>query len=552
MTAQTDELVPAHPDAVVGVGSDAVAGVGAAAIAGGAEATAHPANDARASRMRRFWPLALPAAVMLVLGLWGLDRGTMFGTEAATFWAARLPIGTFWRLLSHVDAVHGLYYLMMRGVLAAGTDEVVLRIPSVIGACAAALLLTFIGYRLTGSRTIAVASGGVLVSLTVVNGTAQEGRSYAIDLALVLAASAALIVAVQRDRTGTGSRTNWFVYGALLVVAGYMHELAILAVAAHAVTLIWSRSDRRLWRRFGVAVGCALVALVPLLVISHAEDAALSWVQRATPRTFVDLAVNLLGPLPLSVAVGGVLVVVGMLPLARFAIPSRSAPLTITSFALPLLVIPGGLLILESMVALPLYGGVRYVLYSTAGAALLAAAGCYRLAGLAGLACRGLRARPRLRVWVRTATVAVLVACVFLAGLPLQLSQRTAQGQLQNLSAASAFVGANARPGDGVLYVPLSAGLAQLGYPDDFRDVVDIALVQTPEQSAEFYGVAATRSTILARIQHADRLWVLGSMTSSVNVSPRPAMERKAIEASFHRVAERDYAGIDVYLYVHD
>lgn len=146
----------------------------------------------------------------------------------------------------------------------------------------------------------------------------------------------------------------------------------------------------------------------------------------------------------------------------------------------------------------------------------------------------------------------LLIMSLFVAGLPLQISQRTAQGQLQNLSAASAFVAAEARPGDAVLYIPLAAGLAQLGYPDDFSAVTDIALSQSPERAAEFYGVAAPRATTLARIRQTRRLWVLGSMTSSSNVSSRLAMERRAVESSFHRVAERDYAGIDVYLFRHD
>ncbi|HWU46483.1 MAG TPA: glycosyltransferase family 39 protein [Humibacter sp.] len=548
MTAQTDEHVVAR-------------------VAAPARTPAHPSTPAHAPipareptptrapsqsragflRLPRFWPFALPPLAMLVLGVWGLDRGSMFGTEAATYWAARLPIATFWRLLSHVDAVHGIYYLMMRGILAFGANEVVLRIPSVLGACIAALLLTYLGHRLTGSRAIATAAGGAFVSLTVVNGTAQEGRSYAIDLALVLAASAALVVAVQRERAGSGRRMHWVGYAALVVVAGYLHEFTVLAVAAHAVTLAWSRADRKLWRRFCIAAACAVLALVPLILISHAEDSALSWVPRATPASFVDLTVNLLGPLPLCIVMTSVLIVAGMLPVARWASRSRPERITLVALSVPLLAVPGSILILESMLAVPLYGGVRYVLYSTAGAALLAAAGACRLGDLVAGAIRPWRAE-----WVPQFIAGLLIACLFVAGLPLQISQRTAQGRLQNLSAAAAFVAADARPGDAVLYIPLAAGLAQLGYPDDFGAVTDIALSQSPERAAEFYGVAAPRATILARIRRSRRLWVLGSMTSSSNVSPRLTMERRAVESSFHRVTERDYAGIDVYLFLHD
>ncbi|KOG89382.1 hypothetical protein ADK38_14590, partial [Streptomyces varsoviensis] len=59
----------------------------------------------------------LPAAVMLGLGLWGLDRGGMWRDEGATFQLARRSLPELWHALGHVDAVHGLYYLLMHWLL---------------------------------------------------------------------------------------------------------------------------------------------------------------------------------------------------------------------------------------------------------------------------------------------------------------------------------------------------------------------------------------------------------------------------------------------------
>ena len=85
-------------------------------------------------------------------GWWGIARDNSMGNdEVATRWAALLPLRELVHLLSNVDAVHGLYYLLMHGWVALGSSPVALRIPSVIAMAVAAVLVTIIGRRLTGS-----------------------------------------------------------------------------------------------------------------------------------------------------------------------------------------------------------------------------------------------------------------------------------------------------------------------------------------------------------------------------------------------------------------
>ncbi|MGW1592971.1 glycosyltransferase family 39 protein, partial [Streptomyces sp. NPDC002343] len=69
-------------------------------------------------RVRRAAVPGVPALVMLVLGLWRLDRDGMWRDEAVSFQVGRRTVPQIWRLLHDVDAVHGLYYLLLHAVLA--------------------------------------------------------------------------------------------------------------------------------------------------------------------------------------------------------------------------------------------------------------------------------------------------------------------------------------------------------------------------------------------------------------------------------------------------
>ena len=60
---------------------------------------------------------------MAVAGVVGLARASSMGNdEVATRWAALLSLRELAHLLRHVDAVHGLYYLLMHGWVAVGSQ----------------------------------------------------------------------------------------------------------------------------------------------------------------------------------------------------------------------------------------------------------------------------------------------------------------------------------------------------------------------------------------------------------------------------------------------
>ncbi|MGZ0203708.1 glycosyltransferase family 39 protein, partial [Streptomyces sp. RM1] len=169
---------------------------------------------------------------MLALGLWRVDRGGMWRDEAVTFQVARRTLPQIWRLLHGVDAVHGLYYLLMHFVLAARADEVVLRLPSVAGAAVTAGLVAQVGARLARPR--AGLWAGLLYAVNPMAGHyAQEGRSYALVAAGAMGATLLLLRGVEKG--------SWWGYGLVLGVTCWLHEFAVLLVLAHGVTLALAR-----------------------------------------------------------------------------------------------------------------------------------------------------------------------------------------------------------------------------------------------------------------------------------------------------------------------
>ncbi|MEE4582296.1 MULTISPECIES: glycosyltransferase family 39 protein [Streptomyces violaceusniger group] len=118
-------------------------------------------------------------AVMLALGLWGLDRGTMWRDESATYQMARRTVPQIRDALGTVDAVHGLYYLLMHPLLALHPSEVTMRLPSVLAAVAATALVAALGCRLARPR-VGLWAGLLYAATPVVTHYAQEGRSYAL------------------------------------------------------------------------------------------------------------------------------------------------------------------------------------------------------------------------------------------------------------------------------------------------------------------------------------------------------------------------------------
>ncbi|WP_346164946.1 glycosyltransferase family 39 protein [Streptomyces graminearus] len=322
---------------------------------------------------------------MLALGLWGVDRGGMWRDEAVTFQVAGRTVPQIWRLVHGVDAVHGLYYLLMHAVLAVHADEVVLRLPSVAGAVLTTALVAEVGARLARPR-VGLWAGLLYAVNPMVGHYAQEGRSYALVAAGVMGATLLLLRGVERGA--------WWGYGLVLGVTCWLHEFAVLVVLAHGLSLALARVRGRVWRGWGCAAGAVLLSLLPMVVVSRAQAAQVAWLRRPTGETVAGLARQFFGTsegvywVCLGLAVAGLLAGAAEGRGTRrgeFALTEtggRKGQVTLAGVAAPLVVVPPGVLMLASQSSPPLYVD-RYVLYALAGAPLLVAAGGEWVAGIA-------------------------------------------------------------------------------------------------------------------------------------------------------------------------
>ncbi|MGI5139644.1 glycosyltransferase family 39 protein [Streptomyces sp. CA-106110] len=546
------------------------------------------------ARRTEWGAVLVPVVVMVAIGVWGLDRGGMWRDEAATFQVARRSVPQIWHLLHNVDAVHGLYYLLMHVVLAVHPGEVLLRLPSVVGAAATAGLVAALGTRLCRPRVGLWA--GLLYAVTPMAGHyAQEGRSYALVSAGVAGATLLLLRAVRGGR--------WWPYGVVVAVTCVLHEFAVLVLLAHACTLALARVPGRVWRGWACTAGAAVLVLLPLVLVSRGQAAQVAWLSAPDGRSAERLVRQFAGPS--RAMLGPYLVLVA----AAVWRPGLRREVSLAGVALPLLVIPPAVLMGVSQIT-PLYDE-RYVLYSLAGAPLLAAAGAERLAGAVrrmrpaggwtptgplgpgddgrptgGVVSGGrplpvprrpvpstgavaLQEAPRLVVpdgrvvvrrpsWLRRqggTLFGVLAVCgALVLQFPLLRADRSAAHRPDDLAAVSAVVARHVRPGDPVLFLPSLERRSALTYPAGFRGVRDVALDVPAAEDGTLYGREAGPGELRRRLAGLTYVWVVSEpyalRPSWTPWSPTERAKLAVVNEEFVTRAEYVRPGLTLRLYV--
>ncbi|MEU0520004.1 hypothetical protein [Streptosporangium sp. NPDC006007] len=402
---------------------------------------------------------AIPAILAFAIALWRIDVPSFWRDESVSVMAATMPLGELWELLHHIDAVHALYYLLLRP-FAAFDGEFAARLPSALAVAAAAFGVAAIGRRAAAPRTGAEAgtearpeagaeaglfAGLVYAVLPMVSRYGQEARSYALVSAVAVAATWVLL----------GERRSRYAgYGLLVALLGWLHLYALLLLPAHAVIVARGRGRGEIvpW---SVSVAGAGLLLAPLAVVASGQrDEQLFWLKVPGLGDLAGFGVEMVGggqpwratPLPaLLLALLAALALLG----AWYGRRSRTeavaeagtrtvagAPspvtVTVTMVAVPWLLLPVALSFLISQVY-PVYNA-RYVMFVLPAVALLAGAGLVAL-----------RRAP-----LRWAVLAALVALSATA----HLAVRGPSARPDDLRALAAELSVRERPGDAVLYMP--------------------------------------------------------------------------------------------------
>ena len=188
----------------------------------------------------------------------GAARPSLWFDEAATISASTRSIPDLWQLLHNIDAVHGLYYLVMQGWFALFPgSEFFSRLSSCLAVGVAAAGVVVFG-RLFSTRTVAVCAGIVFAILPRVTWAGIEARSYALTAAAAVWLTVLLVVAVRRNATAL-----WLMYGLALVVSTVLNVFLVLMVLAHGVAVAVLAENRSTVVRWAASVAVSMVIVAP-------------------------------------------------------------------------------------------------------------------------------------------------------------------------------------------------------------------------------------------------------------------------------------------------
>lgn len=453
------------------------------------------------------WLIAVIAgAVGLITGGYRLSVPSIWGDEGVTKAMAARSVSQILATLPHDDVVHGAYYLVVHVVekVAGSSSVTVLRLPSVVAMAVAAAFTALIARRLAElaespyPALTGLCAGLIFALLPGVIYYAQEARSYAIVTMLATVATYLLIKAISE-----GGRW-WIGYAVGVAACGLFNIFALLILAAHLVTILVAR--RRLEVRWIFAGAAAAIVLLPIVGFAYAQRGALGWMTGAPniKNTSVDLARSWAGNEHLVWLLFG-LAAFGVVA-AAIAYRGARPALTPGTVALPWLVLPPAILLLVSQVH-PLWDA-RYVEYCLPGLAILAAWGLTWVARAVAAAVPPLGRAPHGVAWLAwlpsAAVMALLGFMLVAAAAPIRL----ATSRPDNLAYDTSIIGANAKSGDIVFFIPISYRPVEDEFPADFRDVRDIAMAQSPVASNTLYGTDVSPAELLTRFTNVTRVWL--------------------------------------------
>lgn len=498
------------------------------------EPSSAPAREERLSRGT--WPtsrrLGIPAFLGLLafllswVGSWNVS---LWADEAATISAARRSLPDLWRLVHHIDAVHGTYYAFMHiwtGMF--GFSAVSLRVPSAIAVGLATIGVWVLAGRLA-NRRVALAAAAVFGVLPRVTWMGIEARSFAFSALAAIWLTVTLWYLLDRDR-------GWLrvAYAALTALAVAINLYVGLLVIVHAI-IVWTRNGTLLRQRLSwsgaAVVGCLLAS--PVVLESVGQSAQLGqngldwpqllrsilvnqWFLGATPTTTTGLS---LAPTPglarlwLPAGVGLTLLAVALVlgPLLmelRSRTRWQQQSWEIVRWCGIWIVLPTVVVALYSMLFSPVYNP-RYFSFAAPAVAIMVGAGICALS------------RPWLRV--------VAGGLVVTLALPIYLSQRQVYGKSgTDWSQVAQFVAAHGEPGQGVYFSPIvppvrgvvgpTVRTIATAYPKVFARLDDLTLVDNGTAAGSLTASSRPLAAASGEFATVGVIWVISRFDESITL----------------------------------
>jgi mannosyltransferase len=250
-----------------------------------APTTAVAASDSPAPRRAGLLDPFAVALLAAVVSSVAISRPSLWFDESATISAsASRSVPELWRMLGHIDAVHGLYYLLMHGWFAVfPPTEFWSRVPSclAVGAAAAGVVVFA---KLFSTRTVAVCAGVVFAILPRVTWAGVEGRSYALQAAAAVWLTVLLVTAIRRNRWWL-----WLLYTLALTLSILLNIYLVLLVPAYAVITPALGRQKSVVLRWAITSAVAVGAMTPLMLFAHGQSFQVAWISRLKWHTILDV-----------------------------------------------------------------------------------------------------------------------------------------------------------------------------------------------------------------------------------------------------------------------
>jgi mannosyltransferase len=458
--------------------------------------TAIAASHSRPGRRGRLLdPLAVTLLAAVVSGA-GASRPSLWFDEGATISAsASRSLPELWRLLGHIDAVHGLYYLLMHGWFAIfPPTEFWSRVPSCLAVGIAAAGVVVFGKQFS-SRTTAVCAGVVFAILPRVTWAGVEARSYAFTAVAAVWLTVLLVTAIRRNRWGL-----WLLYAVALLLSILLNIYLVLLVPTYAVItpLLGRRKSIALWWAITSAVVVGI--MTPFMLFAHDQRFQVAWISRINWHNAIDVLQHQFfdNSVPLAILAAVIFAAALAFRLSgrwELADDTRRLLMVCTAW----IVVPTAVSLIYSAFTDPVYYP-RYLFFTTPAMAVLLAVCIVAVAG-----------KPR---WIAVALI-LLVAAAFPNYLLSQRQRYAKEGW--DYSDVADVISARAAPGDcllvdntvGWLPGPIRALLA--ARPAAFRPLVDVGRgPRGPKRGTLWDGHVAVW-LVVGRLYQCTTLWTIST-----------------------------------------
>jgi mannosyltransferase len=220
------------------------------------------------------WSIAVLGA--MISGAWAGRPSLWFDEGATISAAASRTLPELWRLLGHIDAVHGLYYLVMHGWFAIfPPTEFWSRAPSALAVGAAAAGVVVFTRQFAPGRGTALCAGVVFAILPRTTWAGMEARSYALSVAAAIWLTVLFVAAARSNQ-----RRLWFCYAPALMVSILLSLNLILLVLVYAAMLPLlapkrSRKSPVIW--WAACTAVALGVMTPFILFAHGQAFQVNW-----------------------------------------------------------------------------------------------------------------------------------------------------------------------------------------------------------------------------------------------------------------------------------